>query len=218
MDPEHLEKLRRFSLTVALALITVLAAGLTLPPNERIPLFGVPLAISRPTLLPLGFAIASFLSAIRFYYYGHMIGISPHHRRRELLDQLYVNHESLRRRSRTLDGEVPFRGRDVSMWYGPAEFELFLGTRDYETAQKQSDLIVQAFPKCFTRRVSVKIMPKTGINDDDFSEHTEYDLLVSIPTWCRIATVIEALDYSSPVWLNVVALVWFVVANLMLHL
>lgn len=197
MDSQHLEKLRRFCLTVALALITVLAAGLTLTPRERIPIFGVPLAISRPALLPLGLAIASLCSAARFYYYGHMIGTSPHRKRRDFLDQLFVESRQVSKPSRIFNRKAPLIGRDVSMWHGPTEFDLFLGERDWESAKRQGDAITELFPRCFKQRVNANVK-RDEIVGDDGVEYTEFDLHIVIPQWCRMTTIIEALDYSSP--------------------
>jgi hypothetical protein len=91
MDTAHLEKLRRFSLTIAIALISVVAAGLTVSPKSDVTVLGIPFAVSRPSLLPLGLAIASLCSAVQFFYYGHMLGVSPHRKRRTTLNALTVN-------------------------------------------------------------------------------------------------------------------------------
>jgi hypothetical protein len=52
--------------------------------------FGVPFLVKRPTLLPIGLALASFCAGVRFYYYALMLGTSPYRKRRDLVDTLLV--------------------------------------------------------------------------------------------------------------------------------
>ena len=77
MNALDLEKLRRFALTVALVLITYVLAGIVIEPKARVTVFAVPFVVTLSELLPAGLAVAAFFSALRFYYYGLMLGTSP---------------------------------------------------------------------------------------------------------------------------------------------
>ncbi len=208
MDQEHIEKLRRFSLGMALALITFVAAGLTINPNARIPIFGVPFAISRPTLLPFGVAIASFFSAVRFTYYGLMLGTSPYRKRRDLIDKLLVHaDERVRKDGTHILGPFP-SGQTIWMWWGARKFALRVWEVDRKTVEARAAAFDNAFPKCLWARTSATVQGELSYTEEG-DEYMTYNIDVVVPKRCRIAAAIEDLDYTSPIWLNGFALIWF---------
>jgi hypothetical protein len=111
MHEPDIEKLRRFSLAVALVLLTYSVAGVSLTPNSGISLIGLTFKLSRPDLLPIGLIIASIYSTISFYYYGFMLKKSPYRVRRDIIDGLN-------------SWEPNFTsGKKVPVYFGPTEFE-----------------------------------------------------------------------------------------------
>jgi hypothetical protein len=62
MYEPDIEKLRRFSLVVALITLTYSVAGISLVPDPGISVIGLTFKVSRPDLLPIGLVLASVLS------------------------------------------------------------------------------------------------------------------------------------------------------------
>lgn len=118
LDDVHLEKLRRFALTAALALITYTAAGIIIEPHEPIRVLGVSFLVSRPNLLPVGLALASLCAAARFYYYGLMLGPSPYRRRRDLIDGLMVHSDEYEKRRKQGKASIYASGKSIWMYWG----------------------------------------------------------------------------------------------------
>jgi hypothetical protein len=217
MDETHREKLRRFSLAMALALLTFLAADLTIYPNARVPILGVPFIISRPALLPFGVAIASFFSAVRFTYYGLMLETSPYRKRRDLIDNLLVHSdERIRPDGTHILGPYPF-GNTIWMWWGPRKFSLAVWRTDRCVVEAGAAAFDNAFPKFLWARATTTIRSDPSFNDDG-EEYMTYNVDIVRPKRCRIAAAIEDIDYTSPVWLNGIALVCFVWRALTGHL
>jgi hypothetical protein len=83
---EHdLGKLRVFSLTVALVLITLSLAGVRLESPAKVQPLGVPLTVDQPELLSIGLVLASVYSVLRFIYFGLLVQPSPIRARSRLL-------------------------------------------------------------------------------------------------------------------------------------
>ena len=83
-----LQKLRRFALAIALVLITYsVVAEVTVKPN--ITQFGIiEIRVTRPEWLGIGLALTSFISALRFGYYGFLMNASPARKRKEVREKL----------------------------------------------------------------------------------------------------------------------------------
>jgi hypothetical protein len=77
MNIPDMAKLRRFGLLVALILITYSVAGLDIEAPAKVKVFGLPLIIRRPDLLPVGLLLASMYCIIRYIYYGYLVRKSP---------------------------------------------------------------------------------------------------------------------------------------------
>lgn len=84
MELPELAKLRRFALSIAAVLITLVLAGVKLQTPAHVTPLGIPLIIQRPDLITLGLVIASFYAALRYIYYGMLVRSSPMRMRREL--------------------------------------------------------------------------------------------------------------------------------------
>lgn len=76
MQPIDLTKIRRFSLIIAIILITYSMAGLALDAPAKIQPLGIPLIIQRPDFLPVGLLLAALYSIIRYIYFGYFVQIS----------------------------------------------------------------------------------------------------------------------------------------------
>ena len=124
MHKPDIEKLRRFSLVVALITLTYSIAGISLAPDPGISVIGLTFKVSRPALLPIGLVMASIYAMIRFYYYGFMLKKSPYRVRRDVID-------SLRCRKRLYIGGK----KKVPMYYGPVEFFSSLWVPDRSKAE-----------------------------------------------------------------------------------
>ncbi len=77
MNTPDFNKLRRFSLLIALILITYSIVGFDLDAPAKIQPFGIPLIIRRPDFLPIGLLLASIYCVIKYIYYGYLVQISP---------------------------------------------------------------------------------------------------------------------------------------------
>lgn len=86
MLPPDLSKIRRFALTIAAILITLVLAEVELETPLRIAPLGIPLVIRRPDLLTVALAIAAVYSTLRYIYYGMLVQPSPMRARRQLLE------------------------------------------------------------------------------------------------------------------------------------
>jgi hypothetical protein len=208
MDLGQLEKLRKFALTAALILITYRVAGITVKPNAEITAMGIPFVIKRLGLLPFGVALASFFGMLRFLYYGMALGTSPYRKRRTLIDNLIVHFdERIDKTGRPILGPFP-GGQTIWMYWGARKFSWPFSTEDKDAVEKRATAFDNAFPKALWARTSARAVREENPSYDEAGdEHYFYDLEVIIPIRCRLAAIFEDLDYSSPVWLNIVALV-----------
>jgi hypothetical protein len=186
-----LQKLRRFALAVALIVLTYSVAGIRLEPDCEISVIGMTFKVSRPELLPIGLVIASVFTTLRFYYYGFMLKKSPYRSRRDALDRLYVTPSEVNKKK-------------IPIYFGKStEFE----TELYGTLKKVTadiECFQNLFPKFAQAKVSVKGLPERSNSE----ESTSYiwTLKMVIPIRCKLAAMFQDIDFSSPVWLNLVAL------------
>ena len=196
MHEPDLEKLRRFSLMVALIVLTYSLAGITMVPDSNISVVGLTFKVSRPSLLPIGLVIASLYVMIRFYYYGFMLKKSPYRIRRDILDNLYCKDHSYR------------RGKKVPTYIGGREFEANIARSNRESAEKYVSDFPDAFPKFARARPSMKIDSSESFTEDGES-YIWYSVNVVIPERCRLIAIVQDIDYSSPIWLNLASLIIF---------
>lgn len=190
----ELERLRRFSLSMALILLTLAIAGVTLEPGARISPLGFPLQLARPDLLPIGIAVAAFYGMIRFLYYGVMLGTSPYRKRRDILDSLYA------------EGKGP--GKNVRSYFGPTRFTTTPRHWDRDRVERQAAEIPNSFPKFAGARVSVTVVSDT-VADEAGDPLPSHAVELEIPVRCRLAALFQDLDYTAPVWVPLLALLFF---------
>jgi len=135
------DQIRKFCLTMALILITFVLADIAIGQKVEIKPYDLPLEIRRTDLLPVGIAIACFVSMLRFIYYGLLLGISPYRKRLNIL----------RRWNLLLEGQGvylfrPYEIRNV----GEIEIDAFNNT------------IAGAFPRFLGAKAGVKFKTKNG--------------------------------------------------------
>ncbi|OGA49108.1 MAG: hypothetical protein A3F74_05885 [Betaproteobacteria bacterium RIFCSPLOWO2_12_FULL_62_58] len=189
-DPE-ISKLRRLSLGLGLIVLLWAAAGVTLDATPSIQTFGLPLRISRPDLFPACLAVLAVIAALRYYYYGLMLGTSPYRRRRDLLD-----------------GLAPAKGRrPTHMYWGHTSFESTPWRSEFDKQESLAANLVQSFPKFARARVIAAVTSDSFFGDDGES-HRSYAVVVTIPIRCRLAALLEDLDYTAPVWFPALAVVF----------
>jgi hypothetical protein len=204
-DPGELWRLRRFSLGVGLVLLTWSLAGVTIGAEPRIAPLGLPLQIARPDLVPVGLALAAVYGTARYFYYALSFGPSPYRVRRELLDQL--RYETPGRL-----GAYPI----PATYLGATEFSSTPSWSEREKVEQLAADLRAAFPKFARARVQAEIETSTSF-DEDGDQHPSYSVKVSIPLRCRIAAVLEDIDYTAPVWFPIASIAawgisrgWFV--------
>ena len=190
MTPD-IERLRRFSLVIALILISYAAAGVDLERGAKVLVFGLPFVIRRPELLPLGLMLASAYALARFYYYGLMLSHSPQRRRKDLLHKLHGH-----------GGHGTYTG---SVFFGPTTYSTTPLHYDRSVVGAQLQETIAAFPKVWNIRLVGKIEPHQFM-DDDGDERIAYEAEITIPFLCRLAALFQDIDYTAPIWLNLVAL------------
>ncbi|MBI3373529.1 MAG: hypothetical protein HY017_17525 [Betaproteobacteria bacterium] len=190
MTPD-LERLRRFGLIVALVLISCAAAGVELDREAKFSLLGLPFIVRRPDLILLGLILASVYASVRFIYYGVMLMHSPQRRRADMFHQLH--------------GYGGYGTRTGSIFFGPAKYETTPLTNDRDAVEKQLRQIVDAFPKVWKFRAKGHIEAQQ-FADDGGELHAAYSAQITIPFACRTAAFIEDIDYTMPIWLNMLAL------------
>ena len=71
--------------------------------------------------------------------------------------------------------------------------------------EAQLEEIIGAFPKVWNIRVK-GIVKGDNFIDEVGDERISFDAEITIPLWCRLAARIQDIDYSAPIWLNLVAL------------
>jgi len=87
----YIEKLRRFSLTFGLILLTYSIAGIKLTTPINISPFGISFTIERPELLGYGLVIGTIYGAIRYFYYALLISLPSAEARKKLLSGKLIN-------------------------------------------------------------------------------------------------------------------------------
>ena len=199
MHEPDMEKLRRFSLVVALITLTYSLAGISLTPNAGISVMGLTFKVSKPSLLPIGLVTASFYAMFRFYYYGFMLKKSPCRVRRELLNSLHC--------PECFGSRV---NNKVGVYFGPTKFSSSISFDDRIKADEYITGFPMVFPKFAMAEPSMKIESSeaaTETKEGEYYTETVYDVQVVIPIRCRLAAMIQDIDYSSPIWLNLVSLI-----------
>jgi len=176
---------------MALILVTWAMAGVDLDQPLRVSPFGLPFRIGKPDLLPLGIALAVLYGSLRYYYYAIMLSASPYRRRRDLLDQLRGEDQTL--------GPSPRPG----MYIGPSDFTSTPWRDDYKAVDTLGEEIKASFPKFARARVTAERMRDARLDEEGTAF---YALKMHIPARCRLAALVQDIDYTSPVWFSALAL------------
>lgn len=223
-------RLRRFALAMGLLLVSYALAGISLQPGTAVNLFGIPFRLARPQLLPYVLVMASLYGLLRFYYYSVIVIRSPYSTRRELLNRLV-------RHVRQKDGFSYTQLHSFGVYFGPIEFELgpqspWMYKRDRKQGEGEPG---RKQPSAWTVTLDPHgnpVMPAEGIqfqneleeffpafagarvmtrwNYESSETPMQVRLFVVIPNRCRLAALLEDVDYSAPVWFNLLALAIFV--------
>lgn len=227
--PEH-GHLRRFALAMGVILLAIALAGISLEPVSKFDLLGIPFRLTRPQLLPYVVLLASLYGLLRFYYYGVLVTKSPYAARRELMNRL-ISHVHM------ASGFSYVQARSFGMYYGPVDFELgpkrpWMSKRDREGGEGEP---AQEQPSAWAVTNDSHgnpIMPDEGIrfqielekhfpaiggervgsrwNYESREPPMKVRLMVWIPNRCRLATLLEDIDYTAPIWFNLIAIAAFV--------
>ncbi len=183
-----IERLRKFALVAALTLLGYVAAGVTLEAGAKVSILGIPFVISKPELLPLILILASFYGLVRYFYYGVMLNKTPYRRRNDLLRKL-----SSFKKNR------PFAGHH--------EYTTSPMTPDRDEVEALANSVIAVYPKV-TSAIPVAKIEQSLVADDNGEQYSVFYAYIKIPFVCRLAAILEDLDYMTPVLLNIVALAW----------
>ena len=142
-----------------------------------------------------------------------MLKKSPYRVRRDVIDGL--NCAELR----YIGGRKTWRGnvkrKPVPVYFGPVEFTASIYESDRAKVEAYVASFPEAFPKFARGRPSLKIRGRESFTEDGEPDGMRYSADVIIPIRCRVAAIIQDIDYSSPIWLNLLALsiffsrIWF---------
>jgi len=197
VNEPDIEKLRRFALTVALIVLTYSVAGISLGPECKVSVLGMTFSVSRPELLPIGLVTASICVILRFYYYGFMIKKSPYRLRRDAIDGL-IN---------PMPRITQNKKKRISVYFGPkTEFDSKVWESDRTKAEKYVADFPNLFPKFARARASARVYSQASYTEDGEPSGPMYGAKVVIPVKCRITAIFQDIDYSSPIWLNLLAI------------
>lgn len=202
MQEVELYRLRRFSLGMGLLVLIWTLAGVSLEQQARIAPFGLPFSVARPDLVPLGLVLATLYGVIRYFYYGLMLGPSPYRIRRDLLDQLTPKTDSNKQK--------------IPMYWGHTHFESTPWHTDRGRIEHLAQEIGRVFPKFAHARVVAKAKDETAVNNVG-RDYTIWAAEVTIPVRCRLAALFQDLDYISPVWFPLLALLVMAVRTFWSH-
>ena len=184
-----IEKLRKFALLAALLLFSFSVAGVQLDPGVKVSIFGVPFKIASPDLLPVGLVALSVYGLIRYYYYAMMLGPTPYRQRKVFLHTLHAE-----------GGHGVYKG---SIFLGPSKFSTTSSAP--EELEPKVGALTELFPKVGTFSPRSEIKP-IRVTDEDGEELVRYKAEISVPLPCYLAAVVQDIDYTAPVWANLVAL------------
>jgi len=178
----QVQELRSFCITLALVLITFVLADIAIGQKAEIKLYGLPLEIKRTDLLPVGIAIACFVSMLRFIYYGILLGTTPYRNRSELL--------------RRIDSSL---GRVYSA--RPYDLPYY----NYDSLREKLNNNIQNAIKAFPRFLG----SRAGIQQRTTLGQPGSVAIFVIPIRVKVAILFEDIDYLAPIWFSLLALVMF---------
>ena len=187
----NLERLRTFALGTAVVLILYSLAGVELDQGAKASVFGLPFVIRTPELLPAGLMLVCVYALVRFYYYGMMLADSPQRHRKDLLHKTYIPED--------------YRAYAGSVIFGPVRYVTTPAHYDRAEVERQLQELIRAFPKVWRNRPTGSIAPEMT-TDPDGESYNVFEAKVTIPALCRLAALIQDIDYTAPIWLNVIAL------------
>ena len=92
------------------------------------------------------------------------------------------------------------------MYFGKTtNFIIGIQERDESAMQARASAFDNAFPKFIGGRASARVV-QDWVTEDDGEQHSAFTIAATIPVSCRISAIFEDIDYTSPVWLNGLAL------------
>lgn len=186
-DPTSTElpKLRRAALGLALVAAVLVSAGVTIEKDAALPVLGLKVRLDRADLIPLAVVVAGLYCAVRYFYYGFMATPSPHRRRRALLERM-----------RPVGGYLFGSQRMRSLRYS-----------GYTDAEGLANGIKQLWPRV------LGLAPSAAVEEEPFPYDgtlQDFYFAVSIIPWqCKVAALLEDLDYATPVIAPLAVAVWF---------
>jgi hypothetical protein len=180
MNMPDIEKIRRFSMAAGLILLTYSAAIVKPSTAISFTIFGVVFNIMNPKYISAGIILASLYGLIRFILYGMIIGRSPSKERSHLLT------------NKEIDGMHNINLKDKS---------------DIDITMKKLEY---AFPSISRENggiiVREAIEPFGHGRKEGLHMVVHYSIRFKPTKRTRILSVFHDVDYTAPIWLNVLAL------------
>jgi hypothetical protein len=77
---------------------------------------------------------------------------------------------------------------------------------DRQEVESELKSLIDAFPKVGKIRVRGEVTGHEFVDDDTGEPHLAFEAEIEIPKLCRFAALVQDIDYSAPIWANVLAL------------
>ncbi|MDD2901097.1 MAG: hypothetical protein PHU44_01535 [Syntrophales bacterium] len=127
-----------------------------------------------------------------------MLKISPYRLRRDAIEGLF--------------GEIRVRKGKIKVPHlylhlgKIKDVESRIWDDDKKRVQQYVDDFPKIFPKFFGGRASAKLESAEWHDEDgEPTGSIYYKATVSIPIRCRLSAIVQDIDYSSPVWINIIS-------------
>lgn len=216
-------------MVVGLLLLSYAISGVSLIPEPSFNLLGLPLRIDRPHFFPYVLVAAAIYGGVRYYYFCCLLVESPFAIRRNHLNKL-VHHVQLG------DGFKAVQLHSFGVYQGPVNFELgprhpWMYKRDRKKGEWEPSKEEPGAWAVELDSNGIAKMPEEGIafqnalktlfpafagacvwsrwNYESVDPPMRVRLHVVIPKRCRLAAVIEDIDYLAPVWLSALSVLVF---------
>jgi hypothetical protein len=199
VDQAELWRLRRFALGSGLVLFTWGLAGVKLGSQPQLTVLGLPFVVERADLIPFGLAAAACYAALRYFYYAVSFGPSPYRVRRDILDQFRG------RQRHGKPGPFPTPGTYADRL---TEISASPWRDSREHMEKLANDLRNSFPKFGLARVKAEVKGEASHTPDGES-FVSYTVEASIPVRCRIAAILQDIDYTAPIWFPLLAIAYW---------
>jgi len=204
MDETQIKKLRRFALLIGLFTFIYLIAKIELETFAKFKPQGIPLM----DLLGLGLFLALLYSTIKYLYYALSIKSSPKAKRNKIFKDFSDDLAKITLKGIYYNkfGDEIWSDFDYRFLIYPLSkktkyiFDFFYSDDANKMFQKYKDLFHKYFPGVGKQQVIILYNYNQGTS-----------LTIIIPKIVKISWILNDIDYYSPIWVNLIAIVTFII-------